>query len=482
MKKYTLTLVTLLLPLMAKAELTSTLKNLEEVRMSSGVCGMSDVEFEKIQKSFIKINNFDKQGSATATLAMKDLNLARAQCAEKKIEELKSEVLGYEPKFPMEIMNSFTTGDEEKRQNVLALDFVKSKDDGSCEKIELKDIYNNEVWHRVFLEKGWPCTAKNYIELSQELNAKNGFTDAQKFLDDLKSMKLPELKKLFKKTYKNGIDGEPLKIALVPHLSWENGTLNTKLPYKFFLRKTELTTYDYLVKEFKKLGVRSVFIQRNSLNPLENQVAETKSKLLALKGKHLVISRSMGARVMREIIAQNDPEVNSKIGAYLNIGGTPHGSVIAKAKVHPDNFYRGLVPSVTGIFNLPLNIILKDPRLPKHLLQTLYSSLDRNNLATMMPIQAREITESPVKALNTVFVRTDYERAAPLIDPVWMHMLQQGPTEGSSPLAGAGVDTKESIRLVMDSDHLGFWKYTPTEAMEIYLRILIAANQVGLVK
>jgi hypothetical protein len=305
-----------------------------------------------------------------------------------------------------------------------------------------------------------------------------GYATVQRDADNLKGLKLPELKKLFKETFQD----QDLKIALVPHLSWENGALNTVFPYSLFLKKTELTTYKFLVKEFKKLGVESVFIERNSLNPLNKQVSETKQNLMKLSGSHIVISRSMGARVMREIIAENDSEINSKIGAYLNIGGTPHGSVIAQAKIHPDSFYRGTAPSVTSVFSLPLGVITRDPRLPDHLQETLFSALDRNNLATMIPVEARQISESKIPALNAVFVREDHERAAPHVDPVWQHMLLMGPTEGSSPLVGASVDTSDSMRIVMDSDHLAFWKYSPEEGLEVYLRLLITAKKSGLIK
>ncbi len=481
MKNYTLPLLSVLFPLVLNAQVVDQLESLEQVRMDTGLCDMSEDELANIENSFAKVKKRSKKGEFTAAVAIKDLNDSRAKCDDLSVnleKDFKQDILDQEPNFPMSIMVPWKTIEDERAQNLEALKFIQSKETTDCESIDLSQRYDKKKWHEVIINNGWTCVARNYHRVSQELNASMGFASAQRDADELKKMKLPELKKLFKETFQT----KDLKIALVPHLSWENGALNTVFPYSLFLKKTELTTYKFLVKEFKKLGVESVFVERNSLNSLEKQVQETKENLLKLKGSHLVISRSMGARVMREIIAENNAEVNAKISGYFNIGGTPHGSVIAQAKIHPDSFYRGTAPSVTGVFNLPLGIITKDPRLPDHLQETLFSALDRKNLSTMVPVDARQISESSIPALNAVFVRLDHERAAPQVDPVWQHMLQQGPTEGSSPLVGASVDTSNSMRILMDSDHLAFWKYSPQEGMEIYLRLLITAKKSGLLK
>src|SRR5690606_4547736 len=144
---------------------------------------------------------------------------------------------------------------------------------------------------------------------------------------ELSELSLSDLKKRFKEVYKIGTKEQKLKLAFVPQLSWENGTLNMTFPYNLFTKPTELTSYRFLKKEMTKLGVPTVVIERNSLAPLEDQVRETTKKLLALNGPHMVISRSMGSRVIREMIAENDPEINNKIISWLNVGGTPHGSV-----------------------------------------------------------------------------------------------------------------------------------------------------------
>lgn len=485
MKKLILPLFTLVFPLLSNAGIVQVLAQIEETRLRTGLCEMSEEELNNTIGQFDKVKKRSKKGEFVAATAVRDLVKSRNECTPDALDsELlnKSVVESFEPSFPMSIFEPFTTAEAEREQNEHALQFIKSKENGVCEKIKLADAYNTSLWHKVIIRNGWSCVADNYINVSQEMNASMGYQKAQCDANILKETKLDVLKSIFKDVFKKELKNKSLKVALVPHLSWENGALNTVFPYSLFLKKTELTTYKFLVNELKKLGVSSVFIERNSLNPLEKQVEETKQGIAALNGKHIIISRSMGARVMREIIAENDTMINNKINAYFNIGGTPHGSVIARAKIHPDSFYRGTAISVTDVFKLPLGVITKDPRLPDHLEETLYSALDRNNLATMVPIDARRIQESNVPVLNAVFVRRDHERAAPQVDPVWKHMLEQGPTEGSSPLVGASVDTSNSMRVIMDSDHLAFWKYTPKEGLEVYLRLLILAKHSGLIK
>lgn len=479
MKKLIFPFVTLMLPLLSHADVISTLKSLEAVRTKTALCGMKEEARNKLISSFVTVKKQGKQGEFVASALENDLKSAGAECSKRATTEeslLISDILAEEPDFPVDIMKPFSTGEEERRLNDLALTFIQTKENNTCPTVTLNDVYNNEVWHNLVLTSGWTCVSKNYHELSQTINEEKGFGEAQKLMADLDGRKLEELKKLFKQK----LGGKELKIAFIPHLSWENGQLTSTFPYSLFMKKTELTSYKFLVRKFKQMGIKAVFIERNSLAALSDQVIETRKKILDLDGPHLFISRSMGSRVMREIVAANDTELNSKILGWMNVGGTPHGSVIAKAKFHADSFYGGVVPGVVDAMKLPVNLIAKDPRVPDHLMKTLMSALDRHNLNTMSPVQARELS-SNIPVMNAVFVRRDHERAAPGVDPIWMHMLQYGPTEGSSPLAGAAVDTNHSLRLMMDSDHLAFWKYTPTEGLEVYLRLLIVGLETKLI-
>lgn len=480
MKTKYLPFLTLVLPLLSHAVSPAELIKIDEARYLTALCSSPESERAELEQSLVRVKKRGKKGEFTAAKVLSDYDKAVELCSTTTLnqkQDLLQDLSGSDPKFPVEIMGDFQGGDVEKKNNEVSLSYLQSKSSAPCAEISKEDLYNNSVWHANLLKSGWECIANNYMAASQNINKEMNYGDSQKRLQDLGALSLPELKTLFKKTFKIGTNEQKLKIAFVPQLSWENGTLNTVIPYKFLTKPTELTSYRFLTKEMKKLGVQSTLIERNSLASLHEQVNVTTKKLLELDGPHMVISRSMGSRVVREIVAENNPEVNGKFSSWLNVGGTPHGSVIARAKVHPDNFYRGLVPSVVGAFKLPIDIISKDPRVASHIGDTLLSAIVRENLASLTPIQARRITESDVPVMNAVFVRNDFERAAPLIDPVWMHMLQYGPTEGSSPLVGAAVDTSNSMRLTVDSDHLAFWKYTPKEALAVFLRLMIVAEE-----
>lgn len=485
MKKYALSLVTLMLPLMAQAELLDTLKSYEETRLQTALCGMNAQEVAALEGTLIKPARRSKESSMIMNKLKADLRESVSSCTTviRDVEiGLDQELKLQDPAFPLEIMKPFSTPEAEHKQNELALAYIQSKEGKSCETMKREDLYNSDKFHKLLLTSGWKCVANNFIRLSANLNSEMKYEISQSTFKNLESQNLSQLKELFKRTFKHGVGAHKLKIALVPHLSWESTTLNTILPYKFFVDQTELTSYAFLIREFKKLGVSAVLIERNSLESLESQVEETSKGIAALKEPHLVISRSMGARVMRQILVKNNPKLNDNILALFNVGGTPHGSVIARSKFHPDVFFRGVVPTVVGTLNLPINIIAKDPRVPDFMEATIYSALNRQNLNTMSPIQPRQLKESNVPVLNALMVRNDHVRAMPLVDPVWMHMIQQGPTEGSSQILGSAVDTNNSMRLILDSDHLGFWKYTPNEALAIYLRLILTSAHSGLIK
>ena len=475
--------MTLVFPLIAEASLPEKLKDLDNLRLKTALCQTDREERVNLESSLKKVSKRGKKGEFTVAQVLSDYDKSVAGCSKEDLlgrKNLTEDILNFDSSFPISIMEEFTGSHDEHIRDELALQYVKSKEASSCPEISRSDVYKNSIWHETLLHSGWPCTSLNFKRISQEINEEMSYGDAQKRLEELSSMELTDLKKLFRKIYKVGTKDQKIKIAFVPQLSWENGTLNTVIPYRFFTKPTELTSYRYLVKQMKKLGVQATMIERNSLAPLEEQVRVTRNGLLELDGPHMVISRSMGSRVVREIVADNDTEVNGKISSWLNVGGTPHGSVIARAKIHPDNFYRGLIPSVAGAFKLPIGLISKDPRVASHIEDTLLSAIVRENLKTLESSEARHIKESTVPVLNAVFVREDYERATSKVDPVWMHMLQYGPTEGSSLLTGSAVDTANSMRLVVDSDHLAFWKYSPEEALAVFLRLMIVSGEANL--
>ncbi len=341
------------------------------------------------------------------------------------------------------------------------------------------------TWHAYLLDHGYRCTVAEYRRQSDAINVRNGTTGTQDVFDSIERMTLPQLKALFRSEWADEIRSGKAKIAFVPQLSYENGMLSSAFPYSLFLNQTERTGYDFLVRELRRLGVRSTFIERNSLADIESQVLETEEGLARLNGEHIIISRSMGSKVMNLVKRRAEARGAAvpNVRAWLGVGGTPHGSVIADYKSRADTFYRGVWPAVYKAVNLPLRAIGRiDPRVPDHVAETAFAALERPNLATMSheldSVEGDDPT-STLKTMTVVFLAPGFERATSEVDPVYTHMLTYGPTEGSSPLAGAAVDTRNSARLFYDMDHLAFWKLTPQQGLALYLRLLITAKRTG---
>ncbi|MBY0517215.1 MAG: hypothetical protein K2P81_09915 [Bacteriovoracaceae bacterium] len=378
----------------------------------------------------------------------------------------------------------FNTAQDEKDLEEKSERTVKALDHESCQLDELP--YDQLSWHAFFLQNGYRCTAKAYSLISNIKNADNSRPNAQRNFNDLEKMDLSELKEVFVSEFNEEIAANKLKIAFVPQLSYENGMLSGVFPYNLFIKETEKTGYSFLKKELSHLGAKVEIIYRNSLASMSEQVEQTEAELAKLDGPHLVISRSMGSRVMHEIKKRHEQDLAEGLGnvaAWFNVGGTPNGSVIADYKARPDLFYRGVFPQVSDTLKLPLNLIAKDPRVVDHIAQTIYSALDRQNLMTMAhhaDLNPSSDESSALKVYNLVFLPPAYDRATQGVDPVYTHMLSYGPTEGSSPLAGAAVDTMNSVRVLYNLDHLAFWKLSPQEGLALYLRTLIAAKREGL--
>jgi hypothetical protein len=388
--------------------------------------------------------------------------------------------LGITGDLPSHVMDAFQVAEDEKRLEAISEATVRGMDRAECDMSELpSDLLS---WHAFFLQNGYVCTVKTYKTMAQELNVQTGRENAQAGFDSLASQDLKDLKKLFKETFATELKDKRMKIAFIPQLSYENGMLTGLFPYSLFMDQTEKTSYVFLKRELSRLGVDVEIIYRNSLASLDAQVKETEEQLAKLNGPHLVISRSMGSRVMNEIKKRSELGIGiplDNVASWFNIGGTPNGSVIAEYKTRPDTFYRGVFPQVAGTLKLPVGLIAKDPRVVDHLPDTIYSALDRSNLKTMAhheELNALGDPSSALKIYNLVFLAPGYERATSGVDPVYTHMLSYGPTEGSAPLVGAAVHSTQSARVFYDLDHLAYWKLTPNEGLALYLRAMIAAH------
>jgi|GEM_PF-6124533 len=463
------------------------------LRHTLGGCSITEAGNEIQGLNVVQEKN-DKRATILLNTVAADTLVLEEECRQSQaglrlmsIQQHASELarrLGIQSSLPSDTNDAFQVADDELNLELQSEATVRSMDREFCPTDELPtDLL---TWHAFFLQNGYICTVQTYKNISLELNTVAGKENAQSSFDDLGALTLPELKKLFKQEFAVELAEDKLKLAFIPQLSYENGMLAGLFPYRLFLNQTENTGYTFLQKEFRRLGVDVKVIYRNSLAPLEEQVRETEAGLAELEGQHLVISRSMGSRVMNEVKKRAELGLangTASVAAWYNVGGTPNGSVIADYKSRPDVFYRGVFPTVADTLKLPVGLIAKDPRVVDHLPSTIFSALDRANLPTMAHHEdlnpAGDVT-STMKVYNLIFLSSGYERATQGVDPVYTHMLSYGPTEGSAPLAGAAVDTTASARVFYNLDHLAFWKLTPQEGLAVYLRTLIAGKRAGL--
>lgn len=440
-------------------------------RRELSLCTSSVIQQNNLR---IKINNFARKGRAETVIADKmrqDVAHFQDLCTDGRLSPIP-----FGESFPQQIFDLQQSPKALFAADALALDYLKTKESSDCPELSAEAIYDVSRWHELLLGSGWTCSARNFLRQSAEMNATKGYGQAQIRLNQLSALSFRELKALFKLKF----DRKEAKFAFAPQLLWENGALDTAFPYSLLTDSTELTSYRRLLSDFRKLGYQARLLERNSMKPMDEQVRETSEAIKRLDGPHIVIGRSMGSRVMREVLVQNDPAVMANMRGFFNVGGTPHGSVIAAYKSRPEVFYYNVVPTVLDALKMPVNLIALDPRIPNHLRGTMLSALDRQGLSSMAMIEPRFYPEITIPVVNAVMIRPDFQRSTQNVDPVWAHMLQYGPTEGSSPLAGAALDTPTSLRLTVDNDHLAFWKLSPKEAFSLFLKLLIVAEENGL--
>ncbi len=486
-------------PLLAHALITPEATELARLQQEAAALrhtlgGCSVIEGSPITGLDIVRRKQDKKAAALVNAVEADLTALESNCrnsdaalrlqAIQRHSAILANRLGIQGALPSSINDAYSAPVDESSLEAISEATVKGMDREVCPSDDLPhDLLS---WHAFFLQHGYLCTVKTYKDISQARNQSVGTAHNQAEFDNLANMSLDQLKRVFRQEFAQQISARTMKIAFIPQLSYENGMLTGLWPYRWFMKQTEKTSYTFLQSELSRLGARVEIIYRNSMASLESQVQETEAGLARLNGPHLVISRSMGSRVMNEIRKREEQgltNVSANIASSYNIGGTPNGSVIADYKSRPDLFYRGVFPQVSETLNLPVGLIAMDPRVVDHLGNTIYAALDRANLASMAhfsQLNAPGDANNTMKVYNLIFLSPGYQRATSGVDPVYTHMLSYGPTEGSAPLATAAVDTANSARVFYDLDHLAYWKLTPQQGLALYLRTLIAAKRAGL--
>ena len=219
MKTKFLPFFTLVLPLLGHAVSPAELKQLDEFRYLTALCSSPAGERAELEQSLAKVKKRGKKGEFTAAQVLNDydkaVELCSIQASNQKLDLLEI-IAANDAEFPVAIMGDFKGGDVEKKNNEASLSYLQSKSSAPCAEIAKADLYNNSVWHANLLKSGWECIANNYMSASQAVNVEMNYGDSQKRLQDLSSLSLNDLKKLFKKTFKIGTKEQKLKIAFVP--------------------------------------------------------------------------------------------------------------------------------------------------------------------------------------------------------------------------------------------------------------------------
>lgn len=449
------------------AELVSHLKNIEGCRIDTAY------QTSVLKKARV-LNSKGKKAALIYKEIENDLSLIDCDIQSSLVmADLLTAISQISSEFPLSIFEVAFTKEAELAQDHKALEFIKKQEDSLCLDLPIHKRAEFSAWHELIIESGWPCVVKNYQAHSDILNSQRGYEFKVRQVE-LSQLSLKETKDLFKKTFKN----ESLAITFFPQLGWENGVVNTTFPYTLITDKTELTSYRFLQKEFRKLGMRTKLISRNTVAPLNEQVRESLEQLETVSEKQIVISRSMGSRVVRELMDRHPEKANQSMKAWINVGGTPHGSFIASYKSQRDHFHAGHLPQILEAFNAPLRLMARDPRIPNHLFDTVLEAHRRESLETLSAVKPGPL-KTNIPIFNAVFLRSDYVRATSGVDPVWREMLLYGASEGSAPLNGAAVEAENSLNLIESGDHLSFWAMDPKEALKLYLRYLILSREQG---
>ena len=294
---------------LALSPLTQSVRSLVgELKQQEG-CLLSEAQREAILN---KAQVLKKKGK-NARLVLEEIkvDIQAADCPQQTtLEATKQEILAQSASFPLNVFALPENKSFETLQDQSALVYIQSLETKSCPVLDQGQRFSFADWHEVLLTGGWPCTVKNYKRLSEERNQSRGFSFKER-QRELEVLDLKETKDLFRKTFAN----ERLLITFVPQLGWESGVVNTTFPYTLITDKTELTSYRFLTREFHRLGMRTKVVSRNSVAPMNDQVQEARGQLESADEKQIVISRSMGSRVVREYIARYPQEARENFRA-----------------------------------------------------------------------------------------------------------------------------------------------------------------------
>lgn len=334
-------------------------------------------------------------------------------------------------------------------------------------------IYDRTFWHAELFDQGYDCTVSRFKAASWQLNREKNFGWAQALFDSERTAiaKIPH-----DKLPATTLAG--LHIAAFPQLAYDTPAPLEKLTYK------------KLKKDIEALGGTLDVVERISASSAQKQIVDSANAFAKIaakypKAKLLVLTRSMGGMVAREVL-ERYPNLRARVSGVVEIGSTPFGSVIADYKARGDAFDQNYIDRNDWKEILAINTI---GRTNSHFRDLHFEALKRSNIATMsfrhFDPSASAARNLDLPVINVIqlpdSLGTYFRFKEPVnVDPAMMLMSMYGPIEGSSPLTHAAWDTSKSVRLfTADFNHLGFWGLSPDLAMDYTVAILKTAKRIG---
>lgn len=347
----------------------------------------------------------------------------------------------------------------------------------------LKRRYDQSFWHEMLLLHGYDCMALLYGEVAAKMNADAGHSNIQDTFQGLVHNWTPREEAELESKIQNQA------FVLVPQLGYD-------FPSGPFGGGTEKLDTGYMKEAFTKLGARFYVVNRTSVDEMDRQVETSlknldeilreEARIQRKKSPHVYfLARSMGGMVLR-LMLERRPELQAQANGALLLGSTPWGSVIAEFKSRMDKFDEVYV----GLSN-PISIVVSGiaGAFDKSLSALTQSGGQRLNIRSMSHrnYQPKAATDLNVPVFNVVLLPPsirDYYNGSSLIaggDPTFLIMSMYGPTEGSSPLAHASLDTAHSLRVIDGRlNHLSFWELEKPKAMELWWASLLTAMRSGI--
>lgn len=390
------------------------------------------------------------------------------------------------------------------------------------------NAYDLLRWKTKLHQDGYNCTARLYFEVSDKMNQSKNLASAQsifeKSLQNIPSSTIETLPAevrtgdTYIRNYSFSVSVGQLKaIIFFPPLGYDlpvekpdtDGPRELLTMTEWHAKKSNIH-YPSLSTRFMHLGIPLEVIHRVTLENVEDQIQSSqasfllnvekyiKSKEFGPNTRFIVVGRSMGGYIAREVLARsknirlsNGKTVQQVVDVAVLIGATPFGSVIAHYKsrsdVYDDTYTKlGIPDYLHGLALFFLDIIKHKDK------DTLKASLSSENVGSMSHTKhsvndIKKSTEEPYKVLNVIMLKPTlegYYNNAPnseWVDPAFMFMSMFGPTEGSAPLTHASWDTSNSARVfVKTHNHLAFWELEPKEAMNVLMSSIDTAIKLGM--